>query len=359
MAAPALNIVLGYPTASSMPESFQSKQLNNVLMNEFPNISSTPILVIVGSEHTSWQSSDVAALASYTENIKKLPGVIGIQSPTIAGEQALKLALADNNAIPAEQRDALLSQVHGNKALVQIRFQGSPIGSSAQELIKSVRESEKPGGLTATAGGTSAEFVDLLSSLRSHLLPSILVIVIATFILMSLLLGSFVMPLTALIFNVLSLAAAFGVMVWVFQYGHFESLLGLSSTVSIDSLDVILICAIAFGLAMDYQIFLVSRIKEFYDKTGDTRHAIAMGLAKTGPIITSAALILVVVIGAFASGEVTLVKQIGIGLGIGILLDATIVRAFIVPATMELLGHYNWWAPKSWKKLAQRFELKH
>jgi uncharacterized membrane protein YdfJ with MMPL/SSD domain len=358
LAAPVRNIKLGYPTIDSMPTSFQSKQLNNILLSDFPNISSTPAYVLVTSEHDSWQSSDLSTLASYADTIKTLPSVESVQSPTTVGIQTLQQVLTGTKTLPAAQQAAILSQINGNQSLLQVRFSGGAISDQAQALIKSIRD-QKPNGQDVMVGGTSAEFVDLLASIRAHLLPAILVIVISTFVLMSLLLGSFVLPLKALILNVISLSAAFGVLVWVFQYGHFASWFGISATGPIDSMNMVLIFAIAFGLAMDYEVFLVSRIKEYHDQTGDTRHSVAMGLAKTGPIITSAALLLVVVIGAFAAGEMSLVKQIGIGLGIGILLDATIVRAFIVPASMETLGRYNWWAPKSWKALSRKFDIKH
>ena len=145
--------------------------------------------------------------------------------------------------------------------------------------------------------------------------------------------------------NVLSLAASFGALVWIFQDGHLSSLLGFTSTGAVEATQPILMLAIAFGLSMDYEVFLLSRIREQWDRTGDNTEAVATGLQRTGRIITSAALLLVVVIGAFATSGIVFIKMIGIGLVIAIIIDATLVRALLVPATMRLMGKWNWWAP--------------
>jgi RND superfamily putative drug exporter len=174
------------------------------------------------------------------------------------------------------------------------------------------------------------------------------------FVILFLMLGSVIVPIKAVILNVLSLSASFGSLVWIFQDGNLHELLGFTPLGSIDGTMPILIFAIAFGLSMDYEVFLLSRVKEHHDLTGDTVQAVATGVQKTGGIITSAALLLVVVIGAFALGEVLFIKQVGIGLAIAIIVDATIVRMILVPATMRILGRWNWWAPKSLASLYKR-----
>lgn len=357
LASPVRHIELGYPTASSMPKSFQARQVDTVLATDFPQINAAPMDVLIKNTHGTWSTQDITALSSYVTTLRKLPNVATVTSPTDAGIPAVKTYLAEGTTtIP--QADALIgSQLHGDKVLLQVNYRGSSIGDSAQDLIAAIRNSNHPSFLKVSVGGLSAQFVDLLGSLKKHLPLALAVIAVSTFVLMSLLLGSFVLPLKALILNVISLSAAFGVMVWVFQYGHFAGLLDLASIGTIDALQLILIFTIAFGLAMDYEVFLVSRIKEFHTATHEARQAVALGLKTTGPIITSAALLLVVVIGAFATGEVPLIKQTGVGLAAGVLLDATIVRALIVPATMELLGKYNWWAPRFWRKFAARFAI--
>ena len=146
--------------------------------------------------------------------------------------------------------------------------------------------------------------------------------------------------------NVLSLSAAFGAMVWIFQEGHLSGVLGFTSAGFLDATNPVLLFAVLFGLSMDYEVFLLSRIREEYDRTGDNTQAVALGLQRTGGIITSAALLLIIVVAAFSTSGIVFVKMIGVGLVIAIALDATIVRALLVPATMRLLGRVNWWAPK-------------
>ncbi len=170
-------------------------------------------------------------------------------------------------------------------------------------------------------------------------------------------LGSIIIPLKAILLNILSLAASFGAIVWVFQDGHFEKLLGFESVGAIDANQPILIFAIAFGLSMDYAVFLLSRIKEQYDKTKDTEEAVAEGVQKTGSIITSAALLLIVVVGAFGTSQIPLMKQLAVGLVLAIAIDAVIIRMLLVPASMKLLGRYNWWAPAPLKRIHEKLGL--
>jgi RND superfamily putative drug exporter len=170
-------------------------------------------------------------------------------------------------------------------------------------------------------------------------------------------LGSIVVPVKAILLNILSLSASFGALVWIFQDGNLTGLLNFTPTGALDGTQPVLIFAIAFGLSMDYEVFLLSRIKEAFDRTGDMTSAVATGVQRTGAIITSAALLLFVVIAAFASGEITFIKQIGVGLGLAVILDATIVRMLLVPATMRLMGRYNWWAPRPLAALYTRLGL--
>jgi trehalose monomycolate/heme transporter len=170
-------------------------------------------------------------------------------------------------------------------------------------------------------------------------------VVSTTFVLLFLAFGSVVLPVKAVVMNVLSLGASFGALVWIFQEGHLSGLLQFSPTGFVEATQPILVLAIVFGLSMDYEVFLMSRIREQYDLTGDNTAAVATGLQRTGGIITSAALLLLVVIGAFSLSGITFIKMIGVAMLIAIVVDATIVRILLVPATMRLLGRWNWWAP--------------
>ena len=169
--------------------------------------------------------------------------------------------------------------------------------------------------------------------------------------------GALLMPVKAVILNMLSLSATFGALVWIFQDGHLQNILHFQSLGSLDSTQPILIFAIAFGLSMDYEVFLLSRIKERFDATGDNQAAIASGMQRTGWLITSAAVLLAVVLGAFGSSKIIFIQEIGIGLAIAVIMDATLVRMLLVPATMRLLGQWNWWAPAPLRVLWRRVGL--
>jgi RND superfamily putative drug exporter len=202
-----------------------------------------------------------------------------------------------------------------------------------------------PAGAEVLVGGRAADLRDLLANLGATLPWMGLFVVGVTLVLLFLAFGSVVLPAKAVVMNVLSLSASFGALVWIFQDGHLSSLLGFTSTGAIEATQPILMLAMAFGLSMDYEVFLLSRMREEWDRTGDNTQAVAAGLQKSGRIITSAAGLLVVVIGAFATSGIVFIKMIGVGMVIAIIIDATIVRALLVPATMRLLGRWNWWAP--------------
>ena len=223
--------------------------------------------------------------------------------------------------------------------------------------MRQVRAIPAPGGFVALVTGTTPEQMDQLASLSASIPDALLVIAAAIFVLLFLMTGSLLMPLKAIILNMLSLSATFGALVWIFQDGHLQNLLGFQSIGSIDSTQPVLIFAIAFGLSMDYEVFLLSRIKEHFDKTGDNRAAVSSGMQRTGWLITSAALLLAIVLGAFGSSKIIFVQEIGIGLAIAVIMDATLVRMLLVPATMRLLGRWNWWAPAPLRAIWRRVGL--
>jgi RND superfamily putative drug exporter len=182
-------------------------------------------------------------------------------------------------------------------------------------------------------------------------------VVLATFVLLFLMTGSVLVPLKALVMNVVSLGASLGVLVLIFQDGHLESLLGFTSTGAIESTIPPLVLAFGFGLAMDYEVFLLSRIKEEHDASGDNDLAVMRGLQRSGRIITSAALLVVIVFAGLIAGQLLVVKQTGVALAAAVAIDATLVRMLLVPATMTLLGEWNWWAPRPLRRLHARFGL--
>jgi putative drug exporter of the RND superfamily len=169
--------------------------------------------------------------------------------------------------------------------------------------------------------------------------------------------GSVVIPLKALVLNLLSLTAAYGAMVWIFQEGHLAGFLGFTATGTIDTSMPLLLFCIAFGLSMDYEVFLLSRIKEEHDRTGDTTAAVAAGLERTGRIVTAAAALVAVVFLAFATSQISFLKLFGLGTALAVVVDATLIRALLVPAFMRLAGSANWWAPAPLRRFHQRFGL--
>jgi len=233
--------------------------------------------------------------------------------------------------------------------------EGPSEGPVATRLVEQVRALERP--VAAGVTGPAAFLVDYRDSLTGRLPAALALIGLATFTLLFLMTGSVVVPVKAIVMNVLSLGASFGALVWVFQDGHLSGLLGFDAPGMIDITVPVLIFVFAFGLSMDYEVFLLSRIKEAWDQTGDNDRAVALGLQRTGRIVSSAAALIVVVFLGFAAGELLTIKEVGLGMAIAVVLDATVVRMLLVPATMKLMGRWNWWAPPALRRLHDRFGL--
>jgi uncharacterized membrane protein YdfJ with MMPL/SSD domain len=223
---------------------------------------------------------------------------------------------------------------------------------AAQQLVRDTRAAPAP--FPVLVSGQAAAFVDLQASLASRLPPAVAIVAVATVVLLFLMTGSVVLPIKAVVMNLLTLSAAFGVLVLVFQDGRFESLLQYTSQGALESTQPVLLFAIVFGLSTDYGVFLLTRIKEAHDAGVPNTEAVATGLQRTGRIITAAALLFCVAIGAFATSQIIFIKELGIGIAAGVLVDATIVRAFLVPSLMALLGGWNWWAPRPLKWVYHR-----
>ena len=224
------------------------------------------------------------------------------------------------------------------KALVtDLRTPGSPLAP--------------PAGMTILVGGGAADVADVVDRVRADFPRTALFIIVTTYIVLFLLLRSVVLPAKALVMNTLSIVASFGALVWIFQDGNLSALLGFAPLGFVETTQPVILFCVLFGLSMDYEVFLLTRMKEVWDRTGDNVEAVAGGLERSGRIVTSAALIVVVVAGSFAFADIVLIKALGIGMAIAVALDATVVRALLVPATMRLLGHWNWWLPARLERL--------
>jgi RND superfamily putative drug exporter len=250
--------------------------------------------------------------------------------------------------------------------LLRASWTGNSQSQASQAMVTHLRAVPGPDGAHVLVGGLSADTVDLLGSLRTHLPWMAGIIVLVMLVLLFWAFGSLVLPVKAVLMNLLSISASFGVITWIFADGHLEGLLGYRSTGFLDATQPIFMLAILVGLSMDYEVFLLSRVREQWDRTHDTvpdpklrnGEAVAVGLQKTGRIITSAALLLAVVIGAFSTSGIVFMKMIGVGMLVALLVDATIVRALLVPATMKLLGRWNWWAPGPLRRFWERYGVR-
>ncbi|MDP9182739.1 MAG: MMPL family transporter, partial [Actinomycetota bacterium] len=230
-------------------------------------------------------------------------------------------------------------------------------GAAGERLVERVRDVSSPA--PALVSGQAAQLHDTKSALGSALPLALGILLLPTFVLLFLFTGSVVVPLKAIVMNVLSLSATFGLMVWVFQEGHLASLVGDPIiTGALDTTTPILMFCILFGLSMDYEVFLLSRIKEEWDATGDNTRAVAVGLERTGSLVTAAAGLLAIVFLAFVSSDIAFIKLLGLGTALAVLVDATLIRGALVPAFMRLMGDRNWWAPRPLRALHDRFGLR-
>ncbi|MDQ3105798.1 MAG: MMPL family transporter [Actinomycetota bacterium] len=242
----------------------------------------------------------------------------------------------------------------GGDAVVEVAYPFQAQTEPARAVVEQLRAVPAPEGADVLVGGESAALVDLLDSLGATLPWMGLVVVLAMMVLLFVAFGSMVLPVKAVAVNAISVVASFGVVTWIFQEGNLAGTLGFTPLGALDATQPILMLAILFGLSMDYEVFLLSRIREQWDRTHDNTAAVAVGLQRTGGIITSAALLLAVVIGAFSTSGITFIKMIGVGMLVAILVDATVVRALLVPAAMRLMGDANWWAPAPMARWWQR-----
>jgi RND superfamily putative drug exporter len=330
LGAPFRSITWGGTDARALPAGSAPRVVAEALASDFPVNATTPIEAVVKFGGPVSAPAERAALASYTARVAHVPGIIGAQ----------------------------VTGVSGNVAKVDMRFTANAQSAAARALVTQVRAVPAPPGAHVYVGGSTAQLVDELGSLGATLPWMALMVAVTTFVLLFLAFGSVVLPVKAIVMNVLSLTATFGAIVWIFQEGHLSGLLHFTPTGTIDPTMPILMLAIIFGLSMDYEVFLLSRIRERYDVTGDNTAAVAGGLQRTGGIITSLALLLVIVVGAFSASGITFIKLMGVGMIIALVVDATIIRVLLVPATMRLLGPVNWWAPRPLRRFYARYGIK-
>lgn len=345
---PFLHITFATLDQRVLPEGQEARVVSERLSRDFAQLGNAQLIIVVKTPGQALSPANLASLESYVNNIAALPGVKHVESLltlqpgwTLAQYQQF---YAHPN-LNAQFMPLAAHLVNGNLTKITVDLQPSDHSEAAIALANQVRALHMLGGLTALVDGITPEQIDLLASLSATIPFALLMIITSIFLLLFLMTGSLVIPFKALILNILSLCATFGGLVWIFQDGHLQHVLQFQSVGSIDATQPVLIFAIAFGLSMDYEVFLLSRIKECFDATGDNRLAISSGLQHTGWLITSEALLLAIVLGAFGTARIIFIQEIGIGLAIAVIMDATLIRMLLVPATMRLLGNFNWWTP--------------
>jgi RND superfamily putative drug exporter len=334
-----------------LPTHIEARQAYDHLVADFPGQDQTTFNVVVnypdGSPLTASRIADEYALA---RRIAAIPNVLHTTSiydldPSLGLYDYEQLYTGDPNNIPAAARPLLASTVGKHVVLIQATSGADPSSDTARNIVKAIRADQGVAGGQILVGGETPIDVDVIKFIYDQVPWAVGTVVLVTYVLLFLLTGSVVLPFKAIVLNFLSIGASFGALVFIFQQGHFSSLLGFTPQ-SLDPSIPVILFSIVFGLSMDYEVLLVSRMHEEYVRLGDNTAAVASGLERTGRIITGAAAVMVTVFLAFGLAEVVIIKAIGIGLAIAVAIDATIVRSLVVPAVMRLLGDVNWWAPR-------------
>jgi RND superfamily putative drug exporter len=316
---PFLGVKFGTADDRQLPSGAESHVVQQDIRDGFPGNPGGTLEVLAEGRATP------AQYTAYKARISRLPEAVRVDGPVVQGDSAYFTVLP----------------------------KGEAVGDTAQRLVGDLRATDAP--FTTEVTGTAAVLVDSKHAIASRLPWAVVLITVVTLLLVFLLTGSVVIPLQAVLLNALSLTAMFGAVVWVFQDGHLSGLLGFTSTGSIETTLPVLMFCVAFGLSMDYGVFLLSRIKEEYDRTGDHNQAVRHGLQRTGGLITAAAVILAVVMVAIGTSRVTNTKMLGMGIALAVLMDAMVVRSLLVPAIMRLTGEATWWAPAPLRRFHERF----
>ncbi len=341
-----------------LPRSSSSREVSKSLDQDFHN--QTPSLQVVyihdGKINTP---SGIKDVYDVTQHFADLPGVTKVEgltaSPTKAVDVHTYQALYSNSDHPVQLASLEKQYLHNNTTYVKVFTGDETTAKSVQDLVKQLRNYTPQNGHVLVDGAAAVEY-DIRASVAKQAPIALGLVVVAIMVLLSLLLRSIVIPLQALVINSFSLLAAFGILVWIFQDGYLTNIGWFMQTGSLDLTILILIFAITFGLSMDYATFYYSRVREEYDRTGKTESAILDGLALTGPVITQAAILLFVVVIAFATSNIALLQQVGLGLALAVLIDAFIVRIILVPAVMKIMGRVNWYAPSFLQKRGIRHD---
>jgi putative drug exporter of the RND superfamily len=356
--SPFLQLRLANGDVDQLPPTNTARQGYDTLLHDFPGQDQTTITAVVYYPDSSPLTTDhIGAIYDLSHRLAALPNVLRVQSivdldPGLGKQDYVRLYTGPADLLPAEMQQALQLGAGPHIALINLVTNKQYTTEEARNLVRDVRAERVPDGQVLATGETAFD-LDIVNFILARTPTAVGVVILVTYVVLFLLTGSVVLPLKAVITNLFSISASFGALVFVFQQGHFSQLLGFTPQ-SIDPSIPVILFSIVFGMSMDYEVLLISRIQEEYRRTGDNQRGVALGLEKSGRLITGAAAIMCAVFLAFGTAEVVIIKSIGVGLSIAIAIDATIVRILIVPSVMRILGRANWWAPKPLALLHRR-----
>ena len=356
---PFLQLRLAQGDVDQLPPRNEARQGYDTLIKDFPGQDQTTIDAVVYYPNGSPLTADhISAIYDLSRRLSALPNVLRVDSivnlidPSLSSADYQRLYSGPSAQLPANMQQALAVGSGKHLVLLGVVTNKQYTSDDARAIVKAVRAEQVPDGQVLATGNTAYD-LDIVSYIVQRTPIAVGSVILITYVILFLLTGSVVLPLKAVLTNLFSISASFGAMVWIFQEGHLSQLLGFSPQ-SIDPSIPVILFSIVFGMSMDYEVFLISRIQEEYKRAGDNQTGVAMGLEKTGRLITGAAAIMCAVFLAFGMADVVIIKAIGIGLAIAIAIDATLVRMLIVPSVMRILGRANWWAPRPLAALHSR-----
>lgn len=349
---PFLDVKINISDAKILPTWVQSRQLLDVFDENFNPDELAPIQIVLTSKNKSiLTKNNISALYDYAKLVAKDARVNSVTSIVTLKDKLTKkeyqqIYSSTNLPFNDYQKQLFKSIAKGKYTIMNVVSKYSKDDTRNFDLVKTIRQQTVGNGITKQVGGHSAEIIDTMDIVYKLFIKVAILISIFTYIVLLILLRSLILPLKAIIMNFLSLSVCYGMLVFIFQKGHLANLLHFNAVGFTDLNLPILIFFVLFGLSMDYEVFLLTRIKEFYEITHDNDKSVALGLERSARIITSAALILVIVTGSFVTADIVFIKAFGLGTALGIAIDATLIRLLLVPTTMTLLGKWNWYIPK-------------
>ncbi len=358
LGSPFLRVQFGAPDVSVLPPEVESRRAFELLQARFGEGALTPILVVLRGDAPPLRQENLGPLLDYVRRIEADPRVQRVDSavsidPRLTLEQYELLYRNPQQPGDAYARAAVEQTVRDTTLVLQVVSRYGQVDNRSKELVHQIRATPPPPGMRVQVGGGTAGVIDYSERLYQDFPRALLIVLAATYLVLLVSFRSVLLPIKAILINTLSLLASYGALVVVFQDGALASTLGIRPLGFVEaSLPIVMFCVL-FGLSMDYEVFLLSRVREAYEQGYDNATSVALGLQRSAGIITSAALIIVLISGSFIFADIALIQALGLGTAIAVLLDATIVRALLVPATMRLLGGWNWWAP-AWLHPARR-----